>query len=176
MNASIQNEAEGHRFYVFKSRDWCNIIPITEDGKVVLIKQFRAGLIGPSIEFPGGVVESEDSNIQATALREMVEETGYQPMPNAKCALLGSSHPNPALQDNRAHSLIVGPVKKTRNQALDPMEDIEVMEVAIEELPKMIAEGQFTHALMLTSLFHFLIQNEETKSKLVSGLKAYTSI
>lgn len=174
MNASKGEDSEGHRFYVFKSRDWCNIIPITEDGKIVFIKQFRAGILGSSMEFPGGVVESEDSNLQATALREMVEETGYQPLPNAKCVLLGTSYPNPALQDNRAHSLIVGPVKKTNNQNLDPMEDIEVVEIAIEELPQMIAQGKFSHALMLTTLFHFLMQNEETKNKLVSALKAYS--
>jgi ADP-ribose pyrophosphatase len=174
INASKGEDSEGHRFYVFKSRDWCNIIPVTEDGKIVLIKQFRAGVLGTSIEFPGGVVESEDANIQATALREMVEETGYQPLPNAKCVLLGTSYPNPALQDNRAHSLIVGPVKKTRHQALDPMEDIEVVEVAIADLLKMIAEGQLTHALMLTTLFHFLMQNEETKTKLISALSQFS--
>jgi 8-oxo-dGTP pyrophosphatase MutT (NUDIX family) len=166
-------DTEPHRFYVFRSKDWCNIIPITEDGKIVLIKQFRAGTLGPSFEFPGGVMESTDADVQATALREMSEETGYAPVPNARCKVLGVAHPNPALQDNRVHSLIVGPVKKTQAQMLDPAEDIEVVEIDIDELPQMLRSGQFSHALMLTTLYHFLMQETAVAKELIEGLKHF---
>lgn len=166
-------DAEPHRFYVFRSKDWCNIIPITEEGKVVLVKQFRAGTMGASYEFPGGVMESTDADVQATALREMTEETGYEALPNARCKILGVAHPNPALQDNRVHSLIVGPVRKTRTQTLDPSEDIEVVEVDIEELPRMLRSGQFSHALMLATLYQFLFQETSVTKELIEGLKAF---
>jgi 8-oxo-dGTP pyrophosphatase MutT (NUDIX family) len=168
--AGDPTDQEPHRFYVLSSKDWCNVIPITEEGKVVLVKQFRAGSLSASLEFPGGVVESTDADVVATALREMVEETGYAPLPNARTKVLGASFPNPALQDNQVHSLIVGPVKKTLPQNLDPMEDIEVVELELAELPKLYREGKFTHALMLTTLFHFLMQETSAGKDLVAGL------
>jgi len=167
-------DANAHRFYVFKSRDWCNVIPVTEEGNVVLVRQFRAGTLQTSLEFPGGVVESNDADVQATALREMIEETGYEPVAGAKCSLLGVSHPNPALQDNRMHSLIVGPVKKTRSQSLDPAEDIEVIEVPIRDFPRLIAEGEFSHALMLTSLLHLMMKNDGAEARMADGIRRYT--
>ena len=165
---------EPHRFYVFRSRDWCNIIPVTEDGKVVMIRQFRAGTMGIAYEFPGGVVESDDTNVQASAIREMIEETGYEPLTNAKCTLMGTSHPNPALQDNKLHSLIVGPVKKSRAQNLDPAEDIEVIEVAIQDLPQFIKNAPVNHALMLTTVYQLLMQNKDTEALMKNELLKYS--
>lgn len=169
----VPTDAEPVRFYVVRSKDWCNIIPITEDGKVVLVKQFRAGTMSASYEFPGGIMESGDADVQATALREMVEETGYEPLPNARCKVLGVCYPNPALQDNQVHALIVGPVKKTRPQSLDPNEDIEVIEVPIEDFPRMLHSGQFSHALMLTTVYHFLLQETAVAKDLIEGLKGF---
>lgn len=166
-------DQEAHRFYVLRAKDWCNIIPVTEDGKIVLVKQFRAGILGASYEFPGGVVESTDSDVMATALREMTEETGYEPLPHARTKILGSSYPNPALQDNGVHSLVVGPVKKTRPQSLDSTEDIEVVEVPVADLPKLCREGKLTHALMLTTLFHFLMQETPAAKELIDGLAGF---
>ncbi|MBC7387548.1 MAG: NUDIX hydrolase [Cryobacterium sp.] len=170
---STPETEEPHRFYVIRAKDWCNIIPITESGKVVLVKQFRAGVLAPTYEFPGGVMESSDADVQATALREMTEETGFEALPTARCEKLGSSYPNPALQDNQVHSLIVGPVKKTQLQNLDPAEDIEVVEVSVEELTRMLRNGEFTHALMLTTLFHFLMKQAETLDSVLQGLVSY---
>lgn len=166
-------DQEPHRFYALRSKDWCNVIPITEEGKIVLVKQFRAGILSASYEFPGGVVETSDADVVATALREMTEETGYEPLPHARSKILGASFPNPALQDNRVHSLIVGPVRKARAQALDPSEDIDVVEVDATELPKLYREGKFTHALMLTTLFHFLMQETPAAKELIDGLGGF---
>jgi ADP-ribose pyrophosphatase len=166
-------DAEAHRFYVLRAKDWCNVIPITEEGKVVLVKQFRAGILSASYEFPGGVVESSDADVTATALREMSEETGYEILPHARSKILGSSFPNPALQDNRVHSLIVGPVRKVGLQNLDPAEDIEVVEMDVAELPKLYREGKFTHALMLTTLFHFLMQETSAAKELIEAMGSF---
>ncbi len=170
-NNHSKADAEPGRFYVLKSRDWCNIIPITEDGKIVLIRQFRAGTLSPSYEFPGGVVESSDADIQATAIREMIEETGYEPTSTSQCRFLGTSHPNPALQDNKVHSLIIKGVKKSRAQELDPFEDIEVLEVSPDELLKWVQTGKISHALMLVGLFHLLMGSKGSADSLKAELK-----
>src|ERR1700743_3438063 len=96
-------------FYTLRSRDWCNIIPVTEDGKVVLVRQYRIGIGQHTTEIPGGVADAEDPHVEATSIREMTEETGYAPLPNARCTHLGWSFPNPAIQNNRVNAFVVGP-------------------------------------------------------------------
>lgn len=162
-----------HRFFLFKSRDWCNIIPITADGKVVLVKQFRIGVSEHTLEIPGGVVDPADTDIQTAAIREMAEETGYVPLPHARCIPLGWTHPNPAIQDNRCHLFVVGPVQKQKNQSLDPGEMIEVSEVPIEEFLKNLTQSEITHALILNAFLLLLLKAPETLSILSRELEGF---
>src|SRR3990170_1650389 len=69
------DDGRRHSFVVFRTRDWCNVIPVTEDGRIVLVRQFRAGIDGDALEIPGGVVDDADGAIREAALREMTEET-----------------------------------------------------------------------------------------------------
>lgn len=165
-----------HQFYFFKSRNWCNIIPVTEDGKIVMIRQFRIGIDQHTLEVPGGVTDPSDQNTQEAAIREMTEETGYVPLPGAKCLDLGWTHPNPAIMDNTCHSFIVGPVKKERNQKLDHGEMIEVFELDLEEFAEMVLKGQVTHALMLNAFFFLMLHSENGKKVLVDQLKQFTKL
>lgn len=145
-------DGRAHSFYLLKSRDWCNIIPVTADGKLVLVRQFRAGISGHTFEVPGGIIESSDADVQAAALREMIEETGYLPGPDSTCISLGWTYPNPAILDNRCHFFAVGPVHKKQDQHLDPGEMIEVVEMPFEEIPGRIASGEIRHALTINAL------------------------
>ena len=77
--ATDSAKSETKSYYLFKSRNWCNIIPVTEDGKLVLVRQYRIGIEQPSLEIPGGYIDHEDKNPKEAALRELVEETGYEP-------------------------------------------------------------------------------------------------
>ena len=162
------------KFYTMRSRNWCNIIPVTEDGKIVLIKQYRIGIAKHTIEIPGGVVDPEDDHVQATAIREMTEETGYVALPGARCINLGTSYPNPAIQNNIVTSLIVGPVRKTQEQKLDVGEMIETFEVPISEIPKLIADGTINHALMLDTFFFLLLKTPGANELLEKALKEFS--
>lgn len=163
-----------HRFYLLKSNDWCNIIPITEDGKVVLVRQHRLGNDEQSLEIPGGVKDSGESDPQAAALREMAEETGYVPLPGARCIAIASNFPNPAIQNNTCHSFIVGPVKREKNQKLDPGEMIEVIEVPIEEIPAKVANGEIDHALILNAFLALAFQSPEAQKGLIEKMRGFT--
>ena len=164
------------KFYLLRSRDWCNIIPITEDGKIVLVKQWRIGIAAHTLEMPGGVSDPEDPDFQASALREMEEETGYVALPGAQVRSLGWTHPNPAILNNRCHSFIVGPVRRTNQQRLDPGEMIEVIEVPIRELPERILDGEFTHALMLNAFLFLMLQDPSGSGFLASHLEAFRRV
>ena len=163
-------------FYLMRSRDWCNIIPVIADGKVVMVKQFRIGIDRHTLEVPGGVTDHSDSNCQAAALRELEEETGYAPLPGAKCIHLGWNYPNPAILNNRAHSYIVGPVQKITGQHLDPGEMIETIEVPIDEIPQKIIQGEINHALMLNAFFFLSLQNQKVEESLIQSLNQFTRL
>lgn len=169
--SSTENQRQSHNFYVMRSRDWCNVIPVTEEGNLVLIRQYRVGIENHTLELPGGVADASDETPMATAIREMTEETGYLPTPEARCEPLGWAHPNPAIQNNRCHSFIVGPVRKEKEQKLDPSEMIEVIEVPIAEAIGYLREGRISHALMLNTFFHLLLKHGsgESLTRLLRG-------
>lgn len=164
-------------FYILRSVDWCNVIPVTAEGNIVLIRQYRIGIGRHTLEIPGGGVEaSDEGDIQSAALREMTEETGYVPAPGATCRSLGWTHPNPAIQDNRCHSFVVGPVVREREQNLDPGEMIEVVEVPLSEIPARIRSGEIRHALILNAFFQLAFENESGETLILEALRRFQAV
>ncbi|MCD6498024.1 MAG: NUDIX hydrolase [Deltaproteobacteria bacterium] len=135
-------------FCILRVPDWVNVIPITPQGNVVLVRQFRAGTNELSLEIPGGMVDHRDSNPGDAAARELIEETGYA---SETVSFLGTVTPNPALQDNLCHSYLAWDVTKVSQPNLDPGEEIQVTEVPLSQIPDLIREGQIKHALVLAA-------------------------
>jgi 8-oxo-dGTP pyrophosphatase MutT (NUDIX family) len=138
-----------HARVVIESPDWVNIIPVTPQGKVVLIRQFRSGIWSDTLEIPGGMVESGEKPIDA-AKRELEEETGYRP---GQVDLLGFVHPNPAIQPNRCYSYLAVGCEKVHQGRQDAGEDILIELFERAEVPRLILTGEITHALVVCA-FH----------------------
>lgn len=138
-------------FYVVTAPDWINVIPVTEDDRVILVRQYRFGIEGSTLEIPGGMCD-EGEPPDAAARRELREETGYEA---GDLELLGSVHPNPAIQNNRCHSFLAPGVRRVGAPDPDTDESIEVVEVPLSEIPGLIAGGKITHALVIAA-FHYL--------------------
>ena len=60
-------------YYVFEYPDWVNVIAIAEDGRMVLVRQYRHGIGRVSYEITAGVLEPSDASPLAGALRELLE-------------------------------------------------------------------------------------------------------
>lgn len=131
--------------------DWVNIVPVTTDGKIVLVRQFRFGINDFSLEVPGGVMEPGEDPVGA-GLRELAEETGYA---GGTARLLGSVHPNPAIQANRCHAVLVEGVSLTKALDWDPDEEIEVFVLPVAETLGLAHAGKITHSLALCALMLF---------------------
>lgn len=138
-------------FIVIDPPDWVNVIALTPDHQIVLVRQFRFGIDGFSLEIPGGVMEPGEQPLIA-GVRELREETGYT---GAPARLLGSVHPNPAMQSNRCHFVFVEQASVSAPLAWDPDEEIQVLTQPAEEVFALAHSGGITHGLVLNALLLF---------------------
>ncbi|HUI24806.1 MAG TPA: NUDIX hydrolase [Candidatus Kryptonia bacterium] len=140
---------EVHDFDVIDSSDWVNVVPVTTDRQLVLVKQYRHGIGAVTLETPGGIVDPEDASPAIAGEREMREETGY----TAPALIpIGVVHPNPAIQNNRLHIYLATDARRVATPAYDATEDIAVELVPLAEVDALIARGAITHSLALTAL------------------------
>jgi ADP-ribose pyrophosphatase len=142
-------------FYVMESSAWVNIIPLTPEGDVVLVRQYRHGTRSMTLEIPGGLVEDQDEP-EAAALRELREETGYTA---ASVLSLGYVHPNPAIQNNRCYTFLAESCVPAGVQSQDESEDIEVILTPLHRIPLLIREGAITHALVIAAFYRYYVEH-----------------
>lgn len=140
-------------FYVLEPNDWVNVIPITPEGNVVLVEQYRHGIEGITLEIPGGTLDHNDNSPLQAAARELLEETGY--VSPLELIELGSVHPNPAIQSNLCHTFLARDVYKLQEPQFDTDEELEVRLVPLSEMDALIAAGRIRSALVIVA-FHFL--------------------
>jgi 8-oxo-dGTP pyrophosphatase MutT (NUDIX family) len=139
-------------YYVLEYDTWVNAVAITDEGKILMVKQYRHAADIVSLEIPGGVVD-EGENPQEALRRELLEETGYQfddfePL----CVLC----PNPSTGNNRVYSYLAKGGRKVQEQALDDHEDIIVEQYTIGEIKKLLFDNQILQAMHCSALFYGL--------------------
>ncbi len=131
--------------YALEVRDWVAVVPVTPQGELVLVRQYRHGIDGFTVEVPGGMLDEGESPAEAAA-RELREETGFvSPRP---LELLGSAHPNPPLQGNRYSMFLALDVERLGAPAFDVGEECEVLLRPLDEVRRTLGEGEMTHALV----------------------------
>ncbi|NRA44679.1 MAG: NUDIX hydrolase [Oligoflexales bacterium] len=135
-----------HPFHRICCPDWVNILPVTKEGKVVLIKQHRAGSLSYVLETPGGMIDPHENEPMGAAARELEEETGYSA---EKFISLGAMNPNPAFHDNKSHFfLALGcHFPAERKHFPDPGEDIEVVLTELNEVEELVRQGKVDNVI-----------------------------
>jgi len=138
-------------FYVIEAPDWINVIPLTADRQVLLVRQYRFGIADHTLEIPGGMCDPGESPAAAAA-RELQEETGHAA---EELIELGWVHPNPPIQNNRCFTFLAPRVRPVAQPTPDPSERIEIVPVPLADIPDLVRRGAITHALVLAA-FHLL--------------------
>ncbi|WP_341836696.1 NUDIX hydrolase [Chitinophaga pollutisoli] len=148
-------------YYVLEYPDWVNAMAMTDDGKVLLVRQYRHAIGKVLLEIPGGVIDAEDASPEVAMRRELLEETGYA---FNEMHFLGVISPNPSTNTNLTHMYLATGGKKVQEQQLDFNEEIEVEAVTVAELETRLKNNEFLQALHASCLFYGLMKWKELQA------------
>lgn len=140
-------------YYVYEFPDWVAAVPVTEEGKIVMVRQYRHALGEICLELPGGCVDDTDKNFEEATARELLEETGYS---FSSYEYLGKTSANPSSNNNLMHMFLAKGGKKVAEQQLDKNEEIEVELYTIEEVKQLLEERKIIQSMHVTCLFYAL--------------------
>lgn len=148
----LQNPRNGatRKALILESGDWVNIVAVTSEERIVVVRQYRFGRGALSTEIPGGLVDPGEDHAVAAA-RELYEETGYT---SEDWHYLGAVDPNPAFLTNRCHQWLARQAVPGVLPAPEEGEDIVVATLTLAELGAEIQAGTFRHSLALLALAH----------------------
>ncbi len=148
-------------FYQYSRRSYSVIVPVTEDGRYLCVRQFRHGIGEVTTEFPAGGIEpretggsegaestydgdTEMEDALICAKRELEEETGYV---SDKWTHLITIPSNATVADNYAHVYLARDCRKITGQRLDETEDLEAELLTGEEIEHLIQAGKFQQSV-----------------------------
>jgi ADP-ribose pyrophosphatase len=124
------------------------ILPLLDDGRVVLLRQYRPVVRAQLWELPAGTIETGESP-EACARRELAEEAGYEA---GRLEPLGEALADPGLTDERIFLFLARDLRPVA-RGLDADEHIEVLPVALAEAYRMVDAGEILDAGTLIALY-----------------------
>jgi ADP-ribose pyrophosphatase len=142
------------QYYVLEYPNWANAVALTEDNKILLVRQYRHAANIVSLEIPGGVIE-DGENPEEGMRRELLEETGYE---FTDVELISTVYANPSTANNKTFCYLAKGGKKVQGQSLDEHEELVVEEYTIAEVKQLLADNKIAQALHCTGLFYALIK------------------
>ena len=131
------------------------VVPMTTDGRFILVRQERVPIRATIWEFPAGQIDdaSDPDAIRATGLRELEEESGHVLAPGGDMISLGHFFPSCGFTDEHSHLMLARPVVPAAGGAKpDAAESItECRAFSTEEFRAMIASGEIRDANTLSA-------------------------
>jgi 8-oxo-dGTP pyrophosphatase MutT (NUDIX family) len=144
----LPNGHEIDEFYVISSSNWAAVLALSVDAKVVMVEQYRHGAGKISLELPAGVIEADETPIDA-ARRELREETGFV---SDEWTTLGELCPEPTRHTGAAHFFVARNARRVAEPKLDPSEEIRVLTVEPRDLLDGVRAGRVIHAVHIAAI------------------------
>ncbi|MBS1564048.1 MAG: NUDIX hydrolase [Bacteroidetes bacterium] len=141
-------------YYVVELPVSATALALTEDGQVILVRQYRHPVGEVMYETPGGFVDAGE-DAETGMKRELMEETGYA---FSKVEWLGRMAANPALLNNYTDLYLATGGKKVAAQHLDDNEQIDIVLLSMEELLELLRRNEIKQALHLSCIHYALLK------------------
>jgi ADP-ribose pyrophosphatase len=125
------------------------VVPLKDDGKIVLVKQFRYPFKKTMIEVPAGKLD-ENEDPYLCAKRELEEETGYTAK---KVVKLGSINTTPGFCTEELHIFLAQDLKEGNHKREEGEEGMEVIELSFKEVEEMIMRGEITDSKTICGIY-----------------------
>jgi 8-oxo-dGTP pyrophosphatase MutT (NUDIX family) len=138
-------------FTILGCPDWVQVLALTPDRRVLLVRQFRHGTRRVSLELPGGVIEPGQTPEEA-GRRELREETGYAA---DNFRQLAAFRPNPAIQNNTAYVFAAENARLSGPTEFDENEDLDLVLIPVAELRDLVLAGTVDHVIMAASILFY---------------------
>ena len=139
-----------------------NVVAVTPDQNLVMVKQYRHGTDTLELEIPGGVMDVNDANPVETAIRELREETGYEGQ-NAR--IIGQVAANPAIMNNTCFTILIEQCRETHPVEWDSGEDMTTKTHPVARIPELVAQGKIRHSLVVVALYYFELWQRQSESE-----------
>ncbi len=147
---SLPDGSEAGPYYLYSTHDSVSIIPVTNDGQIVCVRQFRPGVARVILELPAGGIDEKDvadasageshAEVMAAAARELREETGYVAR---ELRYLGGVSLHATVSRDVNHCVLALGCERVGEQQLDPTEFLHVELVSPDELDALVHAGEF---------------------------------
>ena len=141
-------------WYSIQGPDYNAVIAITEQGRLLAVRQYRPAVERFTIELPSGNIDPGETP-ESSARRELREETGYEA---GELELLGSMRPDVGRLGTRVWYFFAVGVRPVENWK--PEEGVEVLTYSMDELARAILDGTFDHALHVAALVPALLRRK----------------
>lgn len=154
----LENGTEAIREVVHHPGGAC-VVPLTSDGCVLMVRQFRYPHHAETLEVPAGKLEYGEEPLQC-AVRELKEEVGGEA---DVLEPLGSLYPTPAYDEEVIYMYLARQLKETHAQSLDEDEFLDVIRVPLKDAVQMVMDDRIKDAKTQIALLKtaFLLQNAQ---------------
>jgi ADP-ribose pyrophosphatase len=123
------------------------VLPVLDDGLMVLIRNYRFAVDEHLYELPAGILEAGEAP-EVCARRELAEETGYRA---EKIEKLGEFYTGPGTTDEKMHAYLATGLRDGR-QDLEAYEQIALEVLAEDDVRRMVADGTIHDAKTIATL------------------------
>jgi ADP-ribose pyrophosphatase len=140
-------------YYINDHPDVAMVFAITADQEIVLVRQYKHGALGVTLELPGGQVDAGEDPV-AAGVRELEEETGYVPTKEPK--VVGTLLDNATKHRNHVFVVLCEGVVLRGKPELDGNEaasGIKVETMAMAQLPSLVYSGEICAASSVASIY-----------------------